>query len=112
VRAYMPDRRLRQVISVIFIAFYNVSVIFLKSAAALRHWYCRVLGRGRSVGGLPRPPPPTAHFGVSPMLTTTEGFDEAALNALIAAATVLGADLHAGLYVNVIAPSKRLVLAD
>jgi hypothetical protein len=46
------------------------------------------------------------------VLTTTEVFDDAALTALIAGATLLGSDLHAGLYVNAIAPSKVLTIAD
>jgi hypothetical protein len=46
------------------------------------------------------------------MLTTSEVFDEAALTALVAAATVLGADLKAGLYTNSIAPSKVLTIGD
>jgi hypothetical protein len=45
-------------------------------------------------------------------LVMTEVHDRAALAALIAAATVLGADLKAGLYTNVIAPTKVLVLTD
>lgn len=46
------------------------------------------------------------------MLTTVEAYDEAALAALIAAATVLGSDLKAGLYTNVINPSKVLTIGD
>jgi hypothetical protein len=46
------------------------------------------------------------------VLTTVEAFDEAALAALTAAVTVLGTDLKAGLYVNVIAPAKNLHLSD
>lgn len=46
------------------------------------------------------------------MLTTTEAYDDAALAALIAAATVLGADLKAGLYTNIIAPTKVLTIGD
>lgn len=46
------------------------------------------------------------------MLTTSEVYDDAALTALVAAATLLGADLKMGLYTNVIAPTKTLVIAD
>lgn len=46
------------------------------------------------------------------MLTCTEVWDDAALTALIASATLLGTDLKAGLYTNTISPSKGLVLAD
>ena len=46
------------------------------------------------------------------MITWTEGFDAAALAALITDATVLGTDLKAILFVNNVAPSKVLVLAD
>lgn len=46
------------------------------------------------------------------MLTASEVFDEDALAALIASAVLLGADLKAGLYTNVIAPSKVLTIAD
>lgn len=46
------------------------------------------------------------------MLLTTEVYDDAALAALIADATLLGADLHAGLYTNNIAPTKVLTIAD
>jgi len=46
------------------------------------------------------------------MLTTTEAYDDTALAALIAAATVLGTDLKAGLYTNSVAPSKLLTIAD
>jgi hypothetical protein len=46
------------------------------------------------------------------VLTTTETYDDTALAALIAAATVLGTDLKAGLYTNVLAPSKTHVIGD
>lgn len=46
------------------------------------------------------------------MLTTTEAYDDAALTALIAAANVLGTALHAGLYTNVIDPTKVLTIGD
>jgi len=46
------------------------------------------------------------------MLTTSEVYDKAALTSLIAAATLLGADLKAGLYTNLIDPSKVLTIAD
>lgn len=46
------------------------------------------------------------------MLTTTEVFDDDALTALIAAATLLGADLKAGLFTNAATPSKTSVIAD
>ncbi len=45
------------------------------------------------------------------MLTTTEVFDDAALTALIASATLLGTDLKAGLFVNSITPTKVLTIA-
>jgi hypothetical protein len=45
-------------------------------------------------------------------LTTTEPFDSAALTALIAAATVLGSDVKAGLYINNVQPSKVLTIGD
>jgi hypothetical protein len=46
------------------------------------------------------------------VITTTEVYDAAALTALIAAATVLGTDVKAGLFVNDITPSKVLAIAD
>lgn len=46
------------------------------------------------------------------MLLTTEGYDETALALLIADATALGANLKAGLFTNVIAPTKVLTIAD
>ena len=46
------------------------------------------------------------------MFVTTEVFDQAALAALIADAVILGADVHVGLYTNVIAPRKTNVIAD
>jgi hypothetical protein len=46
------------------------------------------------------------------MLTTTEAYDDTALTAAIAAATLLGADLKAGLYTVPIAITKRLVTSD
>jgi hypothetical protein len=46
------------------------------------------------------------------MLTTTEVYDHAALAALIAEVTVLGADLKAGLYTNTVNPTKVLTIAD
>lgn len=47
------------------------------------------------------------------MLLTTEPYDDAALTALIASATLLGADLKAGLYTNpAFIPSKQTILAD
>lgn len=46
------------------------------------------------------------------MLTTTETWDAAALSSLIAGATLLGADLKAGLFVNTPIPSKTLAIAD
>ncbi len=46
------------------------------------------------------------------MITWTEAYDTAALAALEAAATVLGADLKAVLFTNPISPNKSLVLAD
>lgn len=39
-------------------------------------------------------------------------YDEAALEALIAAATLLGTDIVAGLFTNEISPTKTRVLAD
>jgi hypothetical protein len=45
-------------------------------------------------------------------LLTTEAADQAALASLIAAATLLGADLKAGLFTNTVAPSKTLTLTD
>lgn len=45
-------------------------------------------------------------------MTTTELWDKASLAALIAGATLLGADLKAGLYTNIIAPTKTKVIAD
>lgn len=46
------------------------------------------------------------------MLTTTEAYDDAALTSLLAAATLLGADLHVGIVTNDLTPSKDLTLAD
>lgn len=46
------------------------------------------------------------------MLTTTELFDDAALAAMIAAATVLGSDAKAGLFTAPVTPSKTLTIAD
>lgn len=46
------------------------------------------------------------------MLTTTELYDDVALTALIAAATVLGADLKAGLFTNTPVIGKTLVISD
>ena len=46
------------------------------------------------------------------MLTTTELWDDAALASLIAGATLLGADLKAGLFTNDVIVSKSLVIAD
>lgn len=46
------------------------------------------------------------------MLTTMELYDDAALAALIADATLLGANLKAGLYVNSPTISKQNVIAD
>ena len=48
----------------------------------------------------------------STMITWTEAYDGDALAALIASATVLGADLKAILFTNVVTPSKVLVLGD
>jgi len=39
-------------------------------------------------------------------------WDDAALTALTAGATLLGADLKAGLFVNTVSPGKTLVIAD
>lgn len=46
------------------------------------------------------------------MLTTSEAFDASALAASIAAATVLGADVKAGLYTNTPVIGKKLTVAD
>lgn len=46
------------------------------------------------------------------MLTTVEAYDEAAVAALIAAATLLGTDLKMGLNTAILSPSKTLTLAD
>lgn len=47
------------------------------------------------------------------MLTATEAWDDAALTALLAGATLLGTDLKAGLYTNPdLIISKKLTLAD
>ena len=46
------------------------------------------------------------------MLTATESWDGAALASLIAGATLLGTDLKCGLYVNSIAPTKKLAIGD
>jgi hypothetical protein len=46
------------------------------------------------------------------MLTTSEVYDDNALTALIAAATVLGADLKAGLFTNNINPNKTNGIGD
>lgn len=46
------------------------------------------------------------------MLVTMELWDKQALAALVAGATLLGADLKAGLFTNTITPGKTLVIAD
>lgn len=46
------------------------------------------------------------------MLTATEAWDEAVVAALVAGATLLGADLKAGLFTNNITPGKSNVIAD
>ena len=69
------------------------------------------LWTGRAEGP-PRPLSPRFISESQTVLTTSEAYDDAALAALIASAVLLGADLKAGLYTNVIDPTKRLVIAD
>lgn len=46
------------------------------------------------------------------MLTSTEVYDKAALDALVANVLILGSDLKMGLNTNIVNPSKTLSLAD